>query len=326
MQLTLATRGSELALAQARAVALALGHHGCECELAVISTTGDRNLTDPLAQIGGKGLFTKEVDAAVLDHRARVAVHSLKDMPVEDEAGLTLAAVPERCSDRDVLVLNLALTGVPGWKQIISGALARQNTPQEHDQSLRTVLEALMQQQTPIGCGSPRRQAQMRELAPMLPLSPLRGNIATRLRKMQENNWGGVVMAEAALQRLELARTTPYLALPFLPAAGQGALGLRARSRDPETLAALRTINHEPSRQRALAERAFLQAIGGGCHIPAGIRTLIVRERMYLQAALYRPRTGGGHEIRQLEADAPATEAEAAGRRLGEELSGAQPS
>ncbi len=320
MQLTIATRGSELALAQARSVAAALERGGCLCRLEIITTCGDRNLNDPLPNIGGKGLFTREVDEAVLDGRAQIAVHSLKDLPVEDEKGLILAAVPERGSDRDVLVLNMNLTGVAGWKQEVAAALAKQNTPQEGAASTASILRLLREKGATIGCGAPRRRVQLFEAVPELPVSGVRGNIATRLRRMEENNWGGVVMAEAALQRLGLADTLPYLVLAILPAAGQGALGLRARADDDAVRQVLTGISHPASFQRALAERSFLQAVGGGCHVPAGIRTLLVRERLFLQAVLYT----GASEARcipvRAEAEACAEGAAEAGRRLGGEL------
>lgn len=320
MQLTIATRGSELALAQARLVAAELERQGALCRLEVITTRGDRNLTDPLPQIGGKGLFTREVDEAVLEGRADLAVHSLKDMPVEDEAGLLLAAVPERCSDRDVLVLNMELRGVPGWKQEVASALAKQNTPQEGVAATEGMLRLLAEQTVLVGCGSLRRQMQLQELVPGLLLQGVRGNIGTRLRKTEEGNWGGVVMAEAALQRLGMADALPYLVLPILPAAGQGALGIRARSTDEAVLRALAGLNHEASAQRALAERAFLRAVGGGCHIPAGVRTLQVRGRLFLQGVLYAGRESGFGAAVRAEAEAAAEHAAAAGERLGREL------
>lgn len=315
MQLVLATRGSELALAQAQSVAEALRQRGCVCKLEIISTHGDRNPDIPLPAIGGKGLFTKEVDEAILDGRADLAVHSFKDMPLVEEPGIVLAAVPERCSDRDVIVLNTEANGIAGWRQEIAAALVHQNTPEAHVCVLR-IINLLVNAGLAVGCGSPRRQAQLKELSGALDLQSLRGNIGTRLQKMAEHNWGGIVTAEAALQRMQLAQQTPYLSLPILPAAGQGALGLRARADQPEVLRLLQGLDHAPSRQRTAAERSFLRTMGGGCHTPAGVRSLILRERLFLQGVFFSSR---GYAIRA-ELEAHPVQAEAIGEQLAHQL------
>lgn len=238
MKIRIATRGSELALAQSRWVAGALQRLGAITELLIIRTQGDILLDKPLHEIGGKGLFTKEVDRAVLCGAADLSVHSLKDMPVEDEEGLILGAIPQRESCNDVLVLHNA-------------------------ESMK------------IGCGSLRRRAQLAYLGEEYEFTAVRGNIHTRLEKMRTQNWAGLVVAEAALRRLGLEREYKYKILDILPAAGQGALGLRIRADDSRLREIVGRLNSQMAYTAAYAESQFLRALGGGCHLPAGIRSTI---------------------------------------------------
>ncbi len=238
MKIRIATRGSELALAQSRWVASELEKQGVTTELVIIRTQGDIQLDKPLHEIGGKGLFTKEVDRAVLQRQADVSVHSFKDMPVEDEPGLVLGAIPRRASSRDVLVRNENGNGV-------------------------------------IGCGSLRRRAQVVRLNLGYAFSEVRGNIHTRLAQMLDKGWSGLVVAEAALLRLGLADSYTYEVLDILPAAGQGALGLRIREGETDIAELIGGLNSAADATAAYAESRFLQALGGGCSLPAGIRSEI---------------------------------------------------
>lgn len=308
MQIRIATRGSELALAQARSVARLLEAQGCTCELVMVKTQGDLVLDRPLTGFAGKGIFTKEVDQAVGEGKADISVHSLKDMPAGDEDGLVLAAVPQRASDRDVLVLNQILLGSDKVQEIVqNGDFAR----------LGRMLDADM----PIGCGSPRRQAQLAAILPGARVCGVRGNIFTRLRKMREHGWAGLVMAEAAIERLGLGLDLQYLSLPFLPAPGQGALGIRARSGDGALLALLEKLSDEEGYCRALAEREFILRFAGGCHIPVGLRSCVDAGELVLEAAEFSAR---GEVLRRAlsRGGLNRTGALSAGAEIAGELSG----
>lgn len=234
-----ATRGSPLALWQTRHVAALLrsAHPGVSVEEVTVSTVGDRRLDVPIHEMGGKGVFAKEVQQAVLDGRADIAVHSGKDLPALTPAGLVIAAVPERADPRDVLV-GARLTELP------TGAL--------------------------IGTGSVRRRAQLAWLRPDLRFGELRGNIATRLERAV--GFDAIVMAKAALDRLEVEPPVvdPVPVDLMVPQVAQGALVVECREDDHETLALLRAIEHAPTRTVVDAERAFLVELGGDCDLPAG--------------------------------------------------------
>jgi hydroxymethylbilane synthase len=235
MRLRAATRGSPLALWQVEHVASLLAD--VEVEPVVVQTEGDRRSEAPLWELGGKGVFVKEVQAAVLDGRADFAVHSAKDLPSVTVEGLVLAAVPERGEPRDALV-GSTLDDLP------TGGL--------------------------VATGSVRRRAQLADRRPDLTFTGLRGNIATRLAKADQ--YAAIVMAAAALQRLGLAdRATEVLdPVVMLPQVGQGALAVEARADDGETLAVLGAVEHRLSRMAVDAERAFLAELGGDCDLPAG--------------------------------------------------------
>ncbi len=241
-KLVIATRGSQLALAQAGWVSQALRElePGLEVELKIIKTTGDKILDVPLAQVGGKGLFVKEIEEALLAGEADLAVHSMKDVPAQLPAGLGLVAVSQREDPRDVFI---SPTG--------------------------RALEDLAQGAT-IGTSSLRRKAQLLMRRPDLKLTDLRGNVETRLRKMRELNLDGVVLAAAGLNRLGINdEVRQHLAESFmLPAVGQGALGLEARLEDHPTVERLRRLDHAPTAAAVAAERAFLARLEGGCQVP----------------------------------------------------------
>ena len=231
-----ATRGSALARWQAERIGRLLGG---DVEYVMVTTTGDRDRSSDLHLIGGQGVFTKEVQQAVLDGAADVAVHSAKDLPSETPEGLLLAAVPERGDPRDALV--------------------------------GSTLDALASGAT-VGTGSVRRRSQLAALRPDLGFGPLRGNIETRLRKRVELGYDAVIVAAVALQRLGLDDETTDVLDPsmMLPQVGQGALAVECRDDDERTIGRLDAIDDRDARVCVEAERAFLAELGGGCSLPVG--------------------------------------------------------
>lgn len=261
----IATRSSRLALWQANYVARELQNcnSGLSVELIEVSTSGDREQTEPLRTFGGLGVFTREVQKAVLDGRADIAVHSLKDLPTEQVEGLQLACVPERASKFDALVLPKSST---------TKAIALTDLPDD----MR------------IGTGSPRRQAQLKYVNSSVQLLEIRGNVETRLRKLDEGEFDALILAEAGLNRLELSdRISLRLTPPeMFPAVGQGALGIECRTDDESTAAALATINHSTTNAATIAERALLRSLRAGCHAPVGVDASIKNGRITLSAVL----------------------------------------
>ena len=242
MQLTFATRPSALARWQTKRVIqlLQAAHPGLECTELVITTTGDRELDRPLPEIGGKGIFTSELEDALLSGKVHAAVHSLKDLPVEDMPGIVIAAIPEREAAFDVLV------SANGWT--IS------NLPEG----------------SRVGTCSLRRTAQLLAHRPDLTILPLRGNVDSRVRKVLNGDYDAIVLAQAGLTRLGLeAHISEVFPLDvMLPAPGQGALAVQCRANDTKTLELLASI-HDPLTAAAVgAERAFLSGLGGGCSLP----------------------------------------------------------
>jgi hydroxymethylbilane synthase len=239
LPLRLATRGSPLARWQAEHVA---GLLGGDAELVIVDTAGDRRQDRPLWEIGGQGVFVKEVQAAVLDGRADAAVHSAKDLPSLSPDGLTIAAVPARADPRDVLVGTCLADLAPG---------------------------------APVATGSVRRRAQLAWLRPDLTFPGLRGNIATRLSRIPAG--GAVVMAAAALDRLGLTPEVVDVLDPdvMLPQVGQGAIAVEAGTGDQATRARLAAVDDPAAHAALLAERAFLARLGGGCDLPAGAFTVV---------------------------------------------------
>ena len=238
LALRAATRGSALARRQTSIVAGLLAEAGGVApEPVVVSTTGDRQPDDPIHAMGGKGVFVKEVQAAVLDGRADIAVHSAKDLPSSTPEGLVLAAVPRRGDPRDALV-GCRLAELPAGATVATGSV--------------------------------RRRAQLAWTRPDLAFAELRGNIATRLNKAAA--FDAIVMAAAALQRLGLEPDLLEVLEPdvFVPQAGQGAIAVECRADDRAVLETLLAIEHEPSRRAVDAERAFLVELGGDCSLPAG--------------------------------------------------------
>lgn len=249
MLVRLATRASPLARWQAEHVASLLRSVApdCDVELVALSTEGDRRTDVPLSEIGGKGVFATEVQAAVLDGRADVAVHSAKDLPALTPAGLHIAAVPERGDPRDALV-GCRLIDLP-----TDGTVAT---------------------------GSARRRVQLAQLRPDLGFTELRGNMATRLRRATDTEVDAVVVAAVALERLGLAdRLSDVLPVTLMvPQVAQGALAVECRSGDEQLSALLQRIEHAPSRTAVDAERAFLTELGGDCTLPAGAHAELLED------------------------------------------------
>jgi hydroxymethylbilane synthase len=244
MPLIFATRPSALARWQTQWVigALRRAWPELECQERVITTKGDRVLDQPLPEIGGKGLFTQELEAELLNGTVHAAVHSLKDLPIESPAGLTIGALPRRSEVRDVLV--------SAWRC-----------------TMDTLPEGAV-----VGTSSLRRSAQLLSYRPDLKIKPLRGNVDTRVRKAIHGEYDAIVLAGAGVTRLELgSHIAQWLPLDvMLPAPGQGALAVQCAADDEETLNYLAAIEDPATRQSTTAERAFLKHLGGGCSLPVG--------------------------------------------------------
>ena len=242
MKLIFATRPSKLARWQTQWVIRALQntHPSLECEEKVITTQGDKILDKPLPEIGGKGLFTQELESELLSGAVHCAVHSLKDLPVENPAGLTVGCIPARAEVRDALI------------------------------SAKGYTLATLPQNASVGTSSLRRASQILSLRPDVHTESLRGNVDTRLRKALDGQYDAIILAGAGLTRLGLdAHVTEWLSLDvMLPAPGQGALAVQCRADDPTTLQLLAALEDESTRKAVTAERAFLSGLGGGCSVP----------------------------------------------------------
>jgi hydroxymethylbilane synthase len=291
--LRLGTRGSPLALVQARTVrarlAAALGEPEDAIEIVVIRTSGDTIQDRPLSEVGGKGLFTKEIEEAMLGGRVDFAVHSSKDMPTFSQAGLTLAACLEREDPRDAFISRKA----GSFAELPPGAV--------------------------LGTASLRRQAIAMRLRSDLLVVPLRGNVETRLRKLDAGEVDATMLAVAGLNRLGLQRhaTAVLETSVFLPAVGQGAIGIEARADDTRTLGALARINHAETFDRLACERAFLAELDGSCKTPIAGHAVIEGDALNFRGLIVRPDGKAAHDIAGSgrRADAAAIGAEA-GREL----------
>jgi hydroxymethylbilane synthase len=243
--LRIGTRSSELALRQARIVEAALELQGFECELVTFKTTGDKKLDEPLSMIGAKGLFTHELEVALAKGKVDCCVHSLKDLPTENPDGLEIVAVLEREDPRDVLVVN-SVTQADSLMAVPAGSR--------------------------VGTSSLRRRAQLTALRPDLEVVELRGNVPTRLKKVDQGQVHAAILAAAGLIRLNARQhIKEYLEPPaWLPAAGQGAIAVQIRSDDEEMRAIFQVLDHAPTSVAVRAERAFLAALEGGCQVPIG--------------------------------------------------------
>ena len=266
-QLVIGSRGSKLALwqaEQARASLLRL-QSGIDVRIEIIKTTGDVK-SEPLSVIGGKGVFTKELEDALLDHRIDIAVHSLKDLPTILPESLTISAICEREDPRDALVLR-------SGSEVDASRL--ENLP-------RGAI---------VGTSSQRRVAQLRCWRDDLVIEDLRGNVDTRIRKLDEGKYDAVILASAGLVRLGL-QDRISLRIPIdhmLPAVGQGAIAIETRSDDELAVEATRRLDHRETRVACLAERAFLRGLGGGCQLPIGAHARFEGELLKLDGLVARP-------------------------------------
>ena len=241
----IATRASELALRQARIVEVALESRGLECDIVTFKTTGDKKLDEPLSEIGAKGLFTRELEVALTKKKVDCCVHSLKDLPTELPEGLIVGAILEREDPRDVLVIN-PVTEAEDLASLPAGSR--------------------------VGTSSLRRRAQLLALRPDLEVAELRGNVPTRLKKVDTGKVHAAILAAAGLIRLNARqRIKQYLEPPeWLPAAGQGAIAIEIREDDEQMREIVLPLDHAPTSRAVRAERAFLAALEGGCQIPIG--------------------------------------------------------
>ena len=289
--LRIATRKSRLALWQAECVKtqLALHYPGLEIIFVPMSTRGDQILDRPLADIGGKALFVKGLEAALLNKDADIAVHSMKDMPADTPAAFTLAAILERSSPFDAFIS----TNITTFDALPHGAV--------------------------LGTSSYRRQAQLKALRPDLKIKALRGNVETRLAKMQAGEVDAMILAEAGLRRLELDKHIRHVLSPelCLPSAGQGAIGIECLSNDQEIAALVSCINHANTFARVSAERAMNLKLNGDCHAPIGAYAEIIDGQLWLRAVVAAI---DGSEILASDAHGPIEYAKALGTHVAESL------
>jgi len=293
-QFIIATRGSRLALWQANHIKekLELANPTLEIRLKIIKTKGDRILDVPLAKIGGKGLFVKEIEEALVKGEADIAVHSMKDVPMALQEGLMLAAIPERGDAAD-LFLSVRY------------------------ESLETLPENAC-----VGTSSLRRQAQLLAMRPDLRIVSLRGNVDTRLKKLEDGDFDAIIMAQAGMKRLNL-HTTHMQALDvtsFIPAAGQGALGLECASHRQDVLDALIPFDHAPTRLCVSAERAFLRSLDGSCQVPIAAYAHIENETKLHLEGLVGACDGSTLLRSAMQIDSTNTEPERLGQRLAAHL------
>jgi len=286
------TRGSRLALCQTEIVLESLRptHPPVQFEVCPVRTAGDRSRAS-LSRIGGRGVFVIELERALLAGDIDIAVHSLKDLPSLETPGLTIAAVGQREDPRDAIVARSGLT----LTELPSDAV--------------------------VGTGSPRRAAQLLALRPGLRIADIRGNVDTRIRKVQDGEYDAVVLAGAALARLGwLDRATELLSLDvMLPAVGQGALAVQVRSNDAEAMELVRAADHPETRAAVIAERAFERRLGGGCQAAIAALGEVQGGRLRLRGLVADP---AGHHLIRDEIEGPSGEAETLGIRLAERLMG----
>jgi hydroxymethylbilane synthase len=310
--LRLGARASALARWQAEWVAAQLRELGVDVELVPISTVGDRQ-QGAIETIGGQGVFTKEIQRALLDDRIDLAVHSLKDLPTGAVAGLSLAAVPHRAPPHDALVLN---------KGVGSLCLASDSCLQAENATNKDSRPLCFRQLSPaatIGTGSLRRRAQLLHVRPDLQMKDVRGNVDTRLRKLHDGQCDALVLAEAGLRRLGLAEQIACV-LPLqimLPAVGQGALALETRDDDDATRALVAPLDHAPTHAAVSAERQMLLVLQGGCLAPVAALGCVQGEQLTLTGRVM------SHDgVRLLEAGETAAISDALqlGRRVAEAL------
>lgn len=293
--LVIGSRGSKLALFQSEQAKAALlkTNPNLDVRIEVIKTTGDVK-PDPLIVIGGKGVFTKELEDALLDRRIDIAVHSLKDLPTSLPDELTIAAICEREDPRDALVL----------RQDIDGS----------DVSLSGLLT-----QAIVGTSSQRRLAQLKALRPDVLIKDLRGNVDTRLRKLDEGQYDALILASAGLRRLGVADRISA-AIPInemLPAVGQGAIAIEVRRDNRAAVETAGHLNHDPTRLACLAERALLRTLGGGCQLPIAAYAFLRGNELIMEGLVASP---DGAQIVRDQISGPADAAETLGTNLAQQL------
>ncbi|EKO3957414.1 hydroxymethylbilane synthase [Vibrio fluvialis] len=287
----IATRQSSLALWQAHYVkdALQAAHPGLEVELVTMVTRGDVILDTPLAKVGGKGLFVKELEVAMLEGRADLAVHSMKDVPVDFPEGLGLVTICEREDPRDAFVSNTYAS----LDELPHGAI--------------------------VGTCSLRRQCQLKEARPDLVIKELRGNVGTRLGKLDAGEFDAIILAAAGLKRLKLEQRIRSFIEPeqSLPAVGQGAVGIECRLDDARLRELLAPLSHAETTDRVLCERAMNLTLEGGCQVPIGSYALLEGDDLWLRALVGEP--DGSHIVRG-EIRGPRQDAERLGVELANQL------
>jgi hydroxymethylbilane synthase len=261
LRLRIGSRGSQLGLWQANYIATLLRGQEHEVEIEIIHTTGDKITDVALAKVGAKGMFTKEIEEALADGRVDLAVHSLKDLPTELAGHFEIAAIPRREDPRDAFcsVKYSSIEGLPRGARV--------------------------------GTSSLRREAQLRALRPELVVYPLRGNVDTRLRKLESGEYDAIILASAGLQRLgQTGRIRQILSVEMMcPAAGQGALGIESRAGDSDVRQALLFLDDAAARTETTCERALLASLGGGCQVPIGANAKWHDSKLHLEAIVASP-------------------------------------
>ncbi len=287
----IATRKSPLAMWQAEHVAALLTHlhPGVEIQIVGMTTKGDKILDAPLAKVGGKGLFVKELEQGMLEGTADIAVHSMKDVPVEFPEGLHLAVIMDREDPRDAFVSN-------------------------HYEDLAGLPEGAC-----VGTSSLRRQCQLADRRPDLRIEPLRGNVNTRLAKLDAGEYDAIILAAAGLMRLGFESRIRNRIAPedSLPAIGQGAIGIECRAADERINALIAPLHHPETAERVLAERAMNARLQGGCQVPIAGHAVIAGERLSLQGLVGTP---DGSRILRAHAEGPRQSWEAIGTRVADDL------
>jgi hydroxymethylbilane synthase len=282
------SRGSRLALWQAEWVRARIVAAGRAARIAIIHTAGDRTLDQPLAAMGGKGVFVKEIEEALLSGTVDLAVHSLKDLPTAHPDGLRIACLPPREDPRDVLLA----AGAPGFAGLPRGAV--------------------------VGTGSPRRACQVRALRSDLEIRDLRGNVDTRLAKLKRGDYDAILLARAGLIRLGIDLEGTVLGFDeMLPAPGQGAMAIEIRAGDGELEELLRPHHHAPTAAAITAERAFLRGLGGGCQAPIAAVGEVDGSRLSLRGLVAGP---DGRPLLKARREGGVVEAESLGLALAKDL------
>lgn len=295
-RLIIGSRGSRLALWQSEFVKIKLQslHPEIKIHIEIIKTTGDVNTLQPLTEIGGKGVFTKELEEALLDGRVDLAVHSLKDLPTILPDGLTLSAITEREDPHDALII-------------------RKDLRNESSSISSLPLNAI------VGTSSQRRMAQLKSLRPDVHLKDLRGNVDTRLRKLDEGKYDAIILASAGLRRLgwgdRISESIPIDEM--LPAVGQGALGLETREKDSDIINLIKSLDHQETAIACKTERAFLRSLGGGCQLPIAGFAVVCDGNIILQGLIANE---SFDEIKRGEIKGNINDAEIIGESLANQL------